>query len=137
MDTAWNVGLAPSGSLGIQSTTMKTLLIVVLLAALGLVALITRPSKADFERYLREELVVGADGKTSGGKTIGDVVKDQISSFGERGISLDPAAAFLKDVNYHNYFLWINVDRGGKTLYTGAFSHWWKRDGAESVPAAT
>ena len=33
--------------------------------------------------------------------------------------------------------LWVDVQRNGQTVYTGAFAHWWQRSSATPAAAPT
>ena len=106
---------------------MKTL--VILLLALGLVAalFLTRPTKADFEKHVREHTeIVG--GKPTGGPTIADTIGDKLRTFSAaQRETKSPADLYLERCTYENRFLWTNVKRDGKLVYTGAVNHWFER----------
>ncbi len=98
---------------------MKTLLILVLLVGLLAAAFFTRPSQADFKRYLTGQLQAG------GGRQTSDVKQDL------RGLANNISAdAYLRTVTYHDDYLWTTVSQGDKPQYVGAFSHWFKRKSA-------
>lgn len=80
---------------------MKTLLILILLAALGGAMAFTRPTEADFKGYLLSKAAQGS----------------------EREI-----VAFIGGTQFNNRILWISVEQDGKTLYIGALSHWFARE---------
>jgi hypothetical protein len=94
---------------------MKSLLILVLLVALGAAAFFTRPTEADFQTYYRQQ----ADSKDAG-------LLDTL---------FNPSAPgnYLKQVTYKNYLLFATIEYKGQTQYTGVFSHWFKR--AAAAPA--
>ena len=103
---------------------MKTLLILVLAAGLVAAAFFTRPSKADFDAYMKAQLQSGGTGS----------VKDAL-----RGLANNISAdAYLQNITYQDHFLWVTVAQNGQTQYVGAFSHWFQRGstGASKAPAA-
>ena len=116
---------------------MKTLIILVLVLALVGALFFTRPSKADFEQFVRQELFT-ADGKpTGGGKTVTDKLREQFRTFVEAQGREYAADRFLERCTYDNNWLWINVEKDSKVIYTGALNHWFERDGgAEGGTAA-
>ena len=89
---------------------MKTLIIFILLLLLLAAAFFTRPSEASFHELIKQQ----ADAKT------GNFVEKMFS-----GMSTD---SFLKDCTYKDKFLWTEIQRDGKTLYLGAFSHWFEKE---------
>ena len=106
-------------------TIMRNLLILVLLLALLAVTFFTRPNKADFERYIRENATVtNAQPDKSLGQQIAEQFKTVIAHAGKDAT----IAEFLNSVQYENDYLWTNVkSKDGQPLYTGAFGHWFKR----------
>jgi hypothetical protein len=94
---------------------MKSLIILVLLIALGAAAFFTRPSEADFQGWYRQQ----AQSKDSG-------ILDSI-------FNPSSPSTYLKQATYKNYLLFANIEYNGQTQYTGAFSHWFKR--AAPAPA--
>jgi hypothetical protein len=88
---------------------MKTLLILILVIVLIGVAALTRPSEGNFKYYYRHhqpQQIGGLVGQITGASTADD---------------------FVKTTQYKNYLLWANVEKDGTVLYTGVFSHWFKR----------
>jgi hypothetical protein len=88
---------------------MKTLLIVILVLLLAGVAAFTRPSEKSFAYYYRHhqpQQIDGLIGQVTGAAT---------------------ADAYIQQTEYRNYILWANVEKDGQVVYTGAFSHWFKR----------
>ena len=103
---------------------MKTLLILILAAGLVAAAFFTRPSKSDFDAYVKAQLQAGGTGS----------VKDAL-----RGLANNISAdAYLRAVTYHDHVLWVTVEQNGQSQYLGAFSHWFQRGstGASKAPAA-
>lgn len=90
---------------------IKTLLILVLSVALLAAAFFTRPSQADFSEYVTKQF-----GAASSGNTL------------ERIFGKSRAEAFLDDCTFQDRYLWVEVQRDGQTIYTGAFDHWFERD---------
>ena len=84
---------------------MKTILIFLLTMALGAAAVLTRPSPEACEAFLKQQ-----HAHESMSERIGDF-------FGKH-----------KYVVKDNY-LWVDISKDGKPVYTGAFSHFFKRDG--------
>jgi hypothetical protein len=84
---------------------MKSILIFLLTMALGASAVLTRPSPAACEAFLKQQ----HENETMAEK-IGDF-------FGRH-----------KYVVKDNY-LWVDISKDGKPVYTGAFGHFFKRDG--------
>jgi hypothetical protein len=105
---------------------MKTLLILLLVLALSAILFLTRPSKADFEKYIRETTTV-VDGKPTGGKTVTDTVKDKLRTFAAAQANKSAAEIYLEQCTYQNRFLWINVMKDGKVVFTGAAGQWFER----------
>ena len=89
---------------------MKKLLILVLLIGLLAAAFFTRPQdpKTNFTNYLVD--------KTSKGDSVIPAAWNSMlaSQFADRCI-------------YKDRFLWVDVVYNDKTVYTGAFSHWFNR----------
>ena len=88
---------------------MKTAIMFLLSIALCAAAFFTRPSEADFKQYIINQ------------KTQGD------SNVLKQGLDEYRAEAFLKQCTFNNRVLWTDVQQDGKTVYTGAFSHWFNR----------
>jgi len=85
---------------------MKSFIILVLLVALGAAAFFTRPSEASFKDLMVQK--ASADDKNILSK-----IFDQAQ-----------ARNVVDGCAFKDRFLWVNVEMNGKTLYTGAFSHW-------------
>ena len=110
---------------------MKTLLILVLAIALVAALFITRPTKADFEKYVRETTNI-VDGKPTGGKTIANTVGDKLRTFTAEQVNRSAADLYLEQCQYQNRVLWTNVIKDGQTVYIGAVGHWFDRSGSSS-----
>jgi hypothetical protein len=105
---------------------MKSLLVMLLAVALALALFLTRPTKSDFEKYVRENTQI-VNGQPTGGKTIGDLVGDKLRTFGADQVNKSAADLYLEQCTYENRVLWTTVNKDGKTVYTGAVGHWFKR----------
>lgn len=88
---------------------MKTFIILVLSVALLAAAFFTRPSQADFGRYLTDQKTAGQAG----------LVKVGLAQF--------QADQFAQSCRFNDRLLWVDVQRNGQTVYTGAFGHWFNR----------
>lgn len=105
---------------------IKRLLIVSLALALVAALFLTRPTKADFETYVRDNTKI-VDGKPTGGPTIADKVKDQLKSFASEQSNKSAADLYLEQCTFENRLLWTNVKIDGKPVYLGAVGHWFER----------
>jgi hypothetical protein len=112
---------------------MKRLLILVLAFALAAALFLTRPTKADFEKYIRAEGVkIAADGKVTGGKTIRDTINEKIHTFAADTASKSAADLYLEQCTFENRVFWTNVKFNGKPAFTGAVGHWFERNASGS-----
>lgn len=91
---------------------MKSTIIFILLLALLAAAFFTRPTEADFKRYVSEK-------QTQGDTNVLKAGWDQFQ-----------ADQLSKSCTFRDRILWTDVQQDGKTIYTGAFSHWFSRDAA-------
>lgn len=85
---------------------MKSFIIFLLLAALLAAAFFTRPTEADFTRYITQEKAAGQT----------NLIKVGWAQF--------QADQYVQGCTFNNRLLWVDVQRNGKTIYTGAFGHW-------------
>ena len=92
---------------------MKTLLILVLVIALGAGAFMSKPTQADFQTFIRQQ-----QGQT-GGLSLKGILKD---------FEFD---SYVKTLVFHDRVFWVTVEKDGQKLYVGAFTHWFK----QSAPA--
>jgi len=92
---------------------MKTLLILILSAALLLVAGITRPKEDEFRTFLRKRAQA-----------------TQTNIFGKIGAEIW-ADSYAKDCTFKNRLLYTEVQKEGKTVFTGALGQWWGSGGPE------
>jgi hypothetical protein len=90
--------------------SMKSAIIFVLLLALLGAAALTRPGEDDFKRFIVAK-------STQNDSNILKAGWDQFQ-----------ADEFVKKCTFNNRILWTSVQQDGKTIYTGAFSHWFNRD---------
>jgi len=97
---------------------MRTFIIAVLSVALLAAAFFTRPGKRELMLYLLD--------KQSGG---GVWTQSAISH----------AEGVAKMATVKNRFLWTDVEKDGKVVYTGAFAHWFARgeEGEKPLPRVT
>ena len=91
-------------------SAMKSAIIFLLLMALLGAAALTKPSEEDFKRFIVAKT-------TQGDSNILKAGWDQFQ-----------ADEFVKKCTFNNRILWTSVQQDGKTIYTGAFSHWFNRD---------
>ena len=103
---------------------MKSLIVLLLALALAAALFLTRPQKADFEKYVRDNPQVAAG---QPGKTITDTIGDKLRTFGPSAAPKSPQDAYLESCTFENRFLWTNVKKDGKLVYTGAVGHWFQR----------
>jgi hypothetical protein len=106
---------------------IKRLLILVLAAALSAALFLTRPTKADFERYVREDTKV-IDGKLTGGQTLAGKITDQFRTFTPEQVKQSAAELYLSQCEYENRIFWTNVKKNGKLVYRGAVGHWFEKE---------
>ncbi len=106
---------------------MKSLLILLLAFALVAALFLTRPTKADFEKHVREHTEI-VNGKPTGGPTLADTIGDKLRTFTAAEVNKSAAELYLEQCTYENRFLWTNVKKNGKLVYRGAVNHWFERD---------
>ena len=90
---------------------MKNVLIGMLSLALAIAAFLTRPTEADFKAFVREH----AERQKTGGMDLPG-----------RRTSGEPS---LAKAQFNDCWLWVEVSVDGKTLFAGAFNHWWDKSG--------
>lgn len=98
---------------------IKSFLIVVLLVALGLSAIITRPT----EQSARAFIAGGQQPAASGPKPLTDTVISAIVKPSDLNGPTLPAGYVFKD-----RLLWVEVEKDGQSVYTGVLAHWFKHD---------
>ena len=92
---------------------MKTLLIAILTLLLCGGAFLSRPNQQQFKAYLADKYSKGSNNPLS------------------RFLSGAHADQFIRDSEFKDRLLWVDVQKDGKTVYTGAFSTWFEHSGAE------
>ena len=110
---------------------MKSLLILALLVLCAFAFFFTRPTKADFETYVRNNTKI-VDGTATGGQTVAAKIGEQLRTFAADTANRSAADIFLSECTYDNKFLYTNVTRNGKVIYTGALGHWFERGANKS-----
>ena len=105
---------------------MKSLLIVLLVLALAAALFLTRPTKADFEKHVRENTNI-VNGKPTGGPSLADTIGDKLRTFSAGQVNKSAADLYLDQCTYENRFLWTNVKKDGQLVYTGAVGQWFHR----------
>lgn len=85
---------------------IKSLIIVVLFVFLLGGAFLSRPSQADFKRYVTDQ-------STANDHNFLTVGWDRLQS-----------DQFVQRCTFNDRLLWVDVQKDGKTIYTGAFGHW-------------
>ena len=106
---------------------MKSLIILVLTLALSAALFLTRPTKSDFEQHVRQNTEI-VNGEPTGGPTLADTIGDKLRTFGAARVNKSAADLYLEQCTYENRFLWTNVKKDGKLVYTGIVGQWVKRD---------
>jgi hypothetical protein len=85
---------------------VKTILIILLTLALAAAAFFTRPSQADFDAYVKSQL------------------PDQPRGFWDKVLNKKPASErFLDGCAFKDRFVYVQVEKDGQVIYTGAFDH--------------
>ncbi len=97
---------------------MKVFLILILGSGLAAAAHFTRPSEASFKSVVKQQLTEEASH----------------NFFKRLGLGLR-IHGYLDDCEFKDRYLWVDVERKGKTVYTGAFGHWFDLSG-KSLPAS-
>lgn len=110
---------------------MKSLLIALLAFALCAALFLTRPTKADFETYIRENTEI-VNGKPTGGKTVAQTVGDKLRTFTAAQVNQSAADLYLSQCEFENRVLWTNVKKNGQLVYRGAVGHWFERGDSSS-----
>jgi hypothetical protein len=113
---------------------MKSFLILVLIAALAGVLFFTRPTKADFEAYVKNNTTI-VNGKATGGPSVMDKIGAQLKTLVANKTNETAADLFLGHCTYENYWLWTNVKYDGQLIYTGMVGHWFERGSGEQKQA--
>jgi multidrug efflux pump subunit AcrB len=88
---------------------MKTFIIIVLFFALLAAAFFTRPDQHDFKSFIVKQQT-----------------KNDTNDI-KKAIDQTIAEKYADHVQFKDRYLWVDVQREGKTIYTGAFAHWFNR----------
>jgi hypothetical protein len=88
---------------------MKTLIIIVLFVLLVAGAFLSRPSQADFNRYLTDQTTAKDTG----------FLQVQWDKY--------KAGQAAQQLTFKDRLLWVDVQQDGKTVYTGVFGHFFNR----------
>ena len=84
---------------------IKSLIILILFLALAAGAFLSRPKPSEFKPFIKQQMSQSAG-------TIERIWTDA------------KADAFVDDCTISDRYLWVDVKKDGKTIYTGAFNHW-------------
>lgn len=88
---------------------MKNFLIIVLALGLAGSAFLTRPDRAEFERYVRDRNASSPDNPV-------EIVLKHVAGKGDDVLG--------DDLEFKDFYLWTVVQKDGRTLYTGVFDRW-------------
>ena len=88
---------------------MKSAIILLLFLALLGGAALSRPTQDDFKNYITKQY-------TQADKNLLSAGFDQFQ-----------ADAFFNSCTFNNRIVWTDVQKDGKTIYSGAFAHWFSR----------
>jgi hypothetical protein len=86
---------------------IKSLIILVLAVLLCGGAYLSRPSKGDFEQFVRKQVETRSD------------------NFLIRLLAEGRIDSYLESCTFEDRYLWVTVEQGGQTRYFGAFSQFW------------
>jgi len=103
---------------------IKSLIILALLLLLVAGAFLSRPSPQSLKPYLQQKTAAASTGGGGAGGLIQGLLSDA------------QVDAFMKSCTFKDRLLWVDVERDGQTVYTGAFAHWWQRGSSAGAPAA-
>lgn len=92
---------------------MKTLLLLALGAILCAGAFLSRPNQAQFKEYVTTRLAKGSTNPLS------------------RFLAGAKADGYIRSAEFKDRLLWVDVQKDGKTVYTGAFSTWFEHSEGE------
>ncbi len=93
--------------------TMKTLVILILAVVLFAGAFLSRPNQQQFKDYLTNRLARGSDNGLS------------------RFFAGAKADQYIRGVEFKDRLFWVDVEKDGKTVFTGAFSTWFEHSQGE------
>jgi hypothetical protein len=94
---------------------MRTVATILLAIALAAGATLSRPTEDSFKSYYRQTQSQSREGKNIFAKLIGKIKTD----------------SYLGHCTYKDRFLWADIERDGKPVYSGAFNHWFPRPQVE------
>jgi hypothetical protein len=101
---------------------IKSLIILILLLVIAAGAFLSRPKAADFKPFIKQKI------EATNGQ--GNVVKQVLTDV--------EADQFVQQCTINDRLLWVTVKKDGKTIYTGAFNHWFQSgDGGLSASTTT
>ena len=89
---------------------MKTFVLLIFAVALAGAAIYTRPTRDDFKK----SFVASA--------TAGD------ANFIETAFNKWHAGSYLGGCEFKDRILWVDVEKDGKTVFTGVFGHWFRHE---------
>lgn len=92
---------------------MKTFIILVLASLLAVGSYLSKPSESEFRKMIHE---------TMDNQKKGDLL--QMILHGGKG----KADTFLDSCKFNDHLFWCDIERDGKKIYTGVFSHWFASD---------
>jgi hypothetical protein len=101
---------------------MKTILILVLAAALVGGLFLSKPTQADFTAYMSAQP---------------QAAQPSVKEVGAQILNGLLGKATAATLTYHDHVLWVTEDQSGTPQYYGVFSHWWKKGGAGSAAAGS
>jgi len=92
---------------------MKTFIILILATLLAIGSYLSKPTESEFNKMIHE---------TMDTQKKSDLL--QLIMHGGKG----KADVFLQSCKFNDHILWCDVERDGKKIYTGVFSHWFASD---------
>jgi hypothetical protein len=92
---------------------MKTLLISILVVIVCAGAFLSRPNQQQFKAYVTNRLAKGSD--------------NPLSQF----FAGAKADQYIRSAEFKDRLLWVDVQKDGKTVFTGAFSTWFEHSQGE------
>jgi hypothetical protein len=99
---------------------MKSVIILVLAAALLAGLYLSKPTQADFATFM--------NGQTQPAQA------QSLQGMGKQLLGNLMGSAQAATLTYHDHIFWASEDLDGKAQYVGLFSHWWKKGGT-ATPA--
>jgi cytochrome c-type biogenesis protein CcmE len=103
-------------------TRMKTIIILVLAAALVAGLFLSKPTQADFTAYMSAQpQAAQRSAKAVGAEILNGILGNATAS----------------TMVYNDHVLWATEDQNGQTQYYGVFSHWFKKGAATTTAAGS